>query len=167
MGRNSEVEPVHDHGLDIDEKLKDHILGWKVQTGGIIFIFLIVLSAALGLYGDGILSKRTISSLGNIIAYDYFTRLENRMPLKVMVAPTPPDRAVISFSNHYLEKFRIEAIVPEPSDVNVSEANIHYTFKSKGDFTVVFYLVPQDFGSVEGTLSINDHSLKINHFIFP
>lgn len=167
MERKAEIRTQLKHDLDIDEKIKEHILGWKVQTFGLIFIFFIVISAALGLYGDGIVSKKKITSQANAVGYDRFLRFQSRMPLKIEISPTTPDKTVIGFSNSYLEQFRVESIVPEPAEVAMHGEKILYTFENTGPFTVVFYLVPQHFGGVEGTLNINENIFPINHFIFP
>jgi hypothetical protein len=167
MMKNSDVEPVALRDLDIDEKIGDHILGWKVQALGLIIIFLIVLLAALGLFGNGILSKQELSTPDGIASFDRFSRFESRMPLKIRILSTSSNESQIAFSNHYLEKFRIETIVPEPSRVIQKNGDIHYVFENYSNFTVTFYLVPQDFGTITGTLMINDHRVHMSHFIFP
>ena len=167
MGKNSEIEPIPQHDLDIDEKLRDHIAGWKFQAAGLTFIFIFVISAALGLFGNGVLSKQTVIARGGFVSFDRFTRHDSRMPLKIGVASVNASESQITFSNSYLEKFRIETIVPEPSAVIVKEGEIQYTFNGKGNLTVVFYMVPQDFGSVDGILGVNGEKVKVDHFIFP
>lgn len=167
MNKNSEVEPVNQHDLEIDEKLKSHLLGWKVQTAGLVFIFAVVLSAGMGLYGNGVASRKTVSAGLNTIEYERFGRFENMMPLKVKIAPTENRNSEIALSDLYLRKFRIETIMPQPSEVKIQKEQIQYVFESKGSFTVTMYLIPQEFGQVEGSLFVNNDSIAINQFIFP
>lgn len=167
MKKNSEVEHVQQHDLEIDEKLPDQIRGWKFQTVGLTFIFLIVAAAALGLFGNGLLSDRTVFTKDGIVSYDYFTRHESRTPLKITVKSPAKKGSNISLQWSYLEKFRIESIVPEPAAVTTNKGVVHYTFAGDGVLMVTFYLIPQDFGTVESTLSINGYALQVEHFVFP
>lgn len=167
MDKNSEVEPVNQHDLEIDEKLKSHLLGWKVQTAGLVFIFAIVLSAGMGLYGNGVASKKTVSAGLNTIEYERFGRFENMMPLQVKIVSNENGNSEIAISDRYLRKFRIETIMPEPSEVKIQKEQIHYVFESRGSFTVTMYMIPREFGQVGGSLYIDNDSIVINQFIFP
>src|SRR5688500_2844401 len=70
------IEQVH-HTIEMDESMGLHKTGWAVQRVGWIVLFVIVVLAALGLFGSGVLSQRTKEVSGNMIEYERYGRYEN------------------------------------------------------------------------------------------
>src|SRR5688500_16756978 len=70
------IEQVH-HTIEMDESMGLHKTGWAIQRVGWIVLFVIVVLAALGLFGSGILSQRTKEVSGNMIEYERYGRYEN------------------------------------------------------------------------------------------
>ena len=66
--KDSEVEQVK-ADLDIEEHLSMQEKGWRIQLFGLCGIFGLMLTAAIGLYGDGFVSKKTIDQ--NEIKVEY------------------------------------------------------------------------------------------------
>jgi hypothetical protein len=153
--------------LEIDEQINLHKKGWKAQAVGLAFMYILVLLAAVGLFGDGLLSKNKLTEQNITIESQRFYRYEARMELKIDVPDTDSDRTVISLPSHYLKDFEIESIVPEPESNSISNDKVNYVFKGSGNLNVTFYLVPQKVGKLEGTLGVNEHAFLLNHFIFP
>ena len=58
MSKKGTVEVVKTE-LQIEEDIRLQEKGWRFQRWGWAFIFSMVILAALGLFGDGIISKRT------------------------------------------------------------------------------------------------------------
>jgi hypothetical protein len=155
-----------DHPVELAEHIDLHKQGWKAQTFGFLLIYSFIAAAALGLFGDGLLSNRTVSFSKATLKYDYFQRFENRMKLTIITATETPG-SQIAFSTSYLSKFKIDAIVPEPAESTFKQHKLVYTFKGNGTHHIVFYLVPQQQGRVEGTITINNEEHGIKHLIFP
>lgn len=153
--------------LELDENLDLHETGWKVQRFGWAFIFLFVLLAALGMFGDGIISDTNHSTASHKVNYDRFHRHEARVTLKVDVHNNSNPLLDISLDNRYLKDFEVKSIVPEPATVKIENDRVHFIFEAAGKSDITFYLSPQTTGSLEGTMNINGDEIPIKHFIFP
>jgi hypothetical protein len=152
--------------LQIDEKIRMQENGWKVQAAGLIFILVLVLSAAIGLFGDGVISKKKLAENSIEIEYQKFYRFEARMELKIK-SENATEGLMISFPNSYLEHFEIESILPEPSSNKFESDKVQYRFAGKDHIDVTFYLIPRKVGNIEGSLQVSENQFQINHFIFP
>jgi hypothetical protein len=154
------------HNLPIEEDIPLHKKGWLAQRIGWLLMFLFVVFAAAGLFGDGVLSKQKISSQQSLIEFDKFYRFEARMELKLDFESTG-DHSIISFPAHYLKDMKIESIVPEPQENKTADGFVHYTFNGSNKMNVTFYMIPQTFGFIKGTMFINNNNFKLSHFIYP
>ncbi len=164
---NSSVEQTKTT-LELDEHLYLHEKGWKIQRFGWGFIFLFVALAAFGLFGEGLLSSKTLYAEGAKVDYDYFHRHEGQMKLIVDNEGSNGDSIQsIYFSQAYLFNFKVGAITPEPSETSIENGYVKYSFTGGGPVKTVFYLVPQHVGKVKGEMRINDHQFTISHFIYP
>jgi hypothetical protein len=162
---NQDLEQIK-HSLPIEEDIPLHKKGWLVQRIGWLLMFLFVIFAAAGLFGDGVLSQQQISSQQTSVEFEKFYRFEARMGLKLNFQSVN-EQSVISFPAHYLKDMKIEAIVPEPKENNFSSGFVHYTFNGSDRMNVTFYLIPQTFGFIKGTMFINNKNFKLSHFIYP
>lgn len=153
--------------LEIEEHLELHETGWKTQHVGWVFIFGLMALAGLGLFGQGIASKRTVEQNGVHVEYERFFRHEAPMELRVELRATAGSQPVISFPAPYLAHFRIQSIQPEPRENRVEGDQVHYFFDGTPPLRVVFYLVPQQVGTVEGSVRANNRSIPLTHFIYP
>ena len=160
-----DVERVK-HNLPLEEDIQLHKKGWFAQRIGWLLMFLFVLFAAAGLFGDGALSKKIIYNHQSVVEFDRFYRHDARMELKIDF-PSNGNQSVVSFPTHYLKNMRIESIVPEPKENNTSSGFVHYIFNGSDRMNVSFYMVPQTFGSVKGTMHINNSNINLYHFIYP
>src|SRR5688572_9383319 len=102
----SEIEEV-EIDLDIDEHLAMQKKGWVLQRVGILCIFAFILSAGVGLYGDGLVSNQNKTEAQSSIEYERFFRYEAKMDFKVKA--TNPKNTTISFPASYLNHFEISS----------------------------------------------------------
>jgi len=151
--------------LDLNEHLEMQQSGWRCQRIGLYCILIIVLTAALGLYGNGVISKKIYKEGNAWVEFDQFFRHEAKMQLKV--GTESAKKVIISFPTHYLNHFEIDAIVPEPKESYFENGKINYIFNGHDTITITFYLVPQDAGNIKGSLKVNQNLFTINHLIFP
>ena len=161
---NSNVEKV-EADLDINEHLTMQQKGWKFQAIGIGCIFVFIFSAAIGLYGDGIASKRYLKKNKVSIEYDRYLRFEAKMDFKVTA--TNAQDFTVAFPAKYLSHFEITAIVPEPRESRFADNQVHYVFTGRDGAEITFYLVPQHVGPIQGSLKVNQNEFAIKHFIYP
>lgn len=167
MGRQKHTVEVVKTDLEIHEDLDMQERGWKTQRIGWVVILALVVLAALGLFGDGWASKRTVTQSGTTVEYERFYRQEAIMELKVDLAQAPAGQSVIAFPNRYLEKFNIESIVPEPRENRVEGSQVAYLFEGTPPMKVVFRLTPQQAGSIDGAVRVNNLTIPLTHFIYP
>lgn len=165
MGKHDDIELVKTE-LQIEEELDAHKRGWAVQAVGIVLLYLFILAAAAGVFGDGIASKVKESASGVTVESERFYRFESRMELKVKIAEAPGD-VEIAFPNDYLNKMRVDSILPEPEQTEQEEGRTVYTFSGNGPREITFFLIPQSFASIDGTVNIGEHDFSLNHFIYP
>jgi hypothetical protein len=165
LSKKNKVERVK-HTIELDDKIDFHVKGWKIQRVGWVIIFTLMLAAALGVFGEGIVSKRKVD-LGNAqVRYDRFFRYEAEMMLQFMISKGA-DSSLISFSQDYLKSFRIEQIVPEPKENYIQSGKVYYVFSGSAPMNIAFYVVPEKAGSLQGEVGVNDASFDLSQFIYP
>lgn len=152
--------------LEIDESIEMQKKGWVVQKIGWILMLVFLILAALGLFGNGVLSKKDIHSGDQVFEYPQYSRFESRMELKFDLTSSTGTN-IISLPTHYLEKFRIESILPEPSQNKTQNERVDYFFEGSGPMKIVFYLVPQNIGNLNADVRVNEQQYNFNHFIYP
>jgi hypothetical protein len=152
--------------LQLDERIKMQENGWKAQAAGLVFILGLVLAAAIGLFGNGLVSKKRLAKNAAEIEYQTFYRFEARMELKIKTR-NATDGILISFPNSYLQHFEIESILPEPSSTKFHNDKLLYFFDGEDNINVTYYLIPRKVGSVEGSIQVGENQFPLNHFIFP
>ncbi|HYG17456.1 MAG TPA: hypothetical protein VD816_00945 [Ohtaekwangia sp.] len=152
--------------LQIDEHIAMQENGWKVQAAGLFFIFLLILAAAIGLFGDGIVSSEKQTGDDIEIEHERFYRFEARMPLTIK-AHGQEGLLRVSFPNEYLERFQVESILPEPNSNRFESGKVQYQFSGKDRMNITFYLIPRKPGNIQSTIEVNESRFEISHFIFP
>lgn len=166
MTRSKHKVEVVQTELEIEEELELQEKGWVVQKIGWLLVLVFLILAALGMFGDGVISKSTLQSGNNTIDYERYFRYEAVMELRLDMN-TDGDSAVVSFPNQYVKNFEIESIVPEPEKTIFEGDRVHYIFNGKGHMNAVFYMVPQEVGAVSGQMMVNKTGFQLSHFIFP
>ncbi len=165
MKKNKQLlEEIH-VDLDIQEHLKMQEGARRFQQVGLFCILLFVGSAAFGLYGNGVVSKKHLTKDEINIHFERFFRFQAKMGLQIQATN---DRDIsISFPIQYLNHFEISSIVPEPTETRVEGSQVKYAFKGRDELTATFYLVPQQIGQIKGSVNVNENTFSISHFIFP
>jgi hypothetical protein len=155
------IEPC----LEIDEHLDLLEKGWSIQKWGWLFIISISVAGAIGLFGEGILSDRTVSAGNSKAAYQHFLRHEAETKIFI---ESSNHISSISLPEEYLKNFRIVRFIPEPLNNNTVNNTVKYNFLPAENHIVTVYLVSKGFGSVQGALTINEaENLQLNNFIYP
>jgi hypothetical protein len=158
------VEVIHPD-LEIDEHLPLQESGWVVQRFGWIFIVSVMVAGGLGLFGEGILSKRKVTAGSSKAEYEHYFRYETEMK---MLVQSPKHIGSISLSQEYLKKFRIVRFVPEPVDNNTLNNEVRYNFLPAENHIVSIYMISKDYGSISGTMKVNEtDKINLHHFIYP
>ncbi|HZG01887.1 MAG TPA: hypothetical protein VEY71_12855, partial [Chitinophagales bacterium] len=154
-----------EHGLELEEDLDLHERGWVLQKIGWAFILGVIGTAALGLYGDGVLSTRKPTSGNFTLEYERFNRFEHEMEVLIQSSGEPIN--AITLPQSYLKDMRLVRIVPEPENNVATDRDVTYHFV--GDHNIIsVYVRPESPGTFAGTLRINNGaSFDISQFIYP
>lgn len=161
---DSSIQPI-DHDTPVEEEIALHRKGWTVQRVGWVLMLVFLVAALLGLFGEGILSRKTIRA-GNLeLVYERFCRYEHRLEMKLLSAGEHIN--VVSLPKSYLEKFKIDKIVPAPSSEVANPGYVSYLFNGNKNDTVSFYMAPLQRGSTGGLIKINNQTVPIQQYIYP
>jgi len=117
-------------------------------------------------FGNGVLSKQNVQAGEQHFEYPKYSRFESRMELKFDLT-TNAQQNIISLPGNYIEKFRVESILPEPSQNITKNERVNYVFEGNGPMKVIFYLVPQKIGRLDAEVFVNGQQFNFNHFIYP
>jgi len=165
MQRQQPTAEVIKPDLQIDEQLLLSEKGWVVQRVGWFFVIAVMIAGLLGAFGNGLLSKKNVSS-GNVKAeYERFYRYETEM--KVLVESSD-HIASLSFPQQYLKNFRIIHFVPEPLNNSTANNEVTYNFLPSDNHVVSVYIISETYGPIGGTMKVNGtDNINLNHFIYP
>ncbi|HEV7330568.1 MAG TPA: hypothetical protein VGN63_05960 [Flavisolibacter sp.] len=155
-----------EHQLELNERIDLHKKGWVIQRVGWVFMLLVILAAALGTFGNGILSKATIEKGNAKVEYQRFYRYEAEMPMQIFVRNVHGP-ATISLPESYVKQFKILRIIPEPQEYFIQSGYVSYIFNASSDFLASFYIRPENPGIIEGVIHVNNTPVSLQHLIYP
>jgi hypothetical protein len=141
-----------------------------------VLMFLFLVAGMLGLLGGaGPFASNTIGDAGNHFTVEYPRFLRNRAPIDLAIyihADIVANQSVsIEIDRHFIERYDIHYINPEPSEVHASDQTMIYVFEI-GDLdtrtSITFNMQPERFGYAEGTIRLEGESeVRFWQFIYP
>lgn len=145
--------------IDLDDDMAYQRRAWFAQRVAWTILGLIVVGALLGLFGSGPLGRSTASAGILSIEHDRFARYEDATTLTIRVdgRATAPDGLVrLSVNRAFLERARIESIVPAPERVEARDDGVAFGFRTggAGPVAVDFTLRPGRPGRAEGLVRL-------------
>lgn len=152
--------------LDLEDEIRLHETGWAIQRIGWVIILLLLVAAALGIFGTGMLSQTQVDQTGHTIIFEKFARYEAPMQLTVH-AKSKNNNIEIRLPEIYFESIELDKIVPEPHETDLAQGNVVFTFQSKDRSAIKFYLTPEKTGQVKVHIQVNESDFIITHFIYP
>lgn len=167
MGKSKDSIEIVKTDLEIDEELEAHKRGWSAQKAGLVLIFGLLLLAAAGVFGNGPASKTRITKEQITIESERFYRHGARMELKIHVVDAKADGVTVTFPNEYLQKFRVESILPEPKENKSTDGEVSYTFQGNGKMDITFHLSPGTQGTITGEVFVNEKPFQLKTFVYP
>jgi hypothetical protein len=152
--------------LQIEEDVPYFRRTLSVQYTARIVVFILLISACLGLFGTGLLSGRSIKSGNMELKYQYFMRRENETELALHQNESEAF-TVVRFPACYMKHFVVEKTIPEPHFTGVANGYVEYVFQTAGVSSIRIFISAEDFGFVSGDILVNDRKFHLNHFIYP
>jgi hypothetical protein len=152
--------------LQIDEGIDLHIVSWTIQRVGWVLILVMLTLAMLGLFGNGVLSERSIRAGDMSMRYERFARFQNNTAIEV-TASAPKGGLTISFSRDFASAFKVEEINPEPAGQRIERGLTVYLFRTTGSGRVTFFVSPRRRGRVEYDVRIDGAEFHPETLIYP
>jgi hypothetical protein len=152
--------------LQIEEGIDLHITSWIVQRIGWGLMFGLLLAAALGFFGNGILSETSVSVDGASLSYERFCRYENSTALEIE-APDRSGSLIVRFNPEFSNVFKVEQINPEPSGQKILDGNRVDIFHVHGRGHITYYLSARTQGSTNYEMLVNGTMFRLAQYVYP
>jgi hypothetical protein len=160
--------------LDEPENQPVYHREWIAERIGWLVIAALLIAAALGLLGPGLLSHRLATSSDGRLSVEYYSTVRSEAPatLKIRVQPAGNgDRIRLAISERFLEAITPEAIVPEPEATEVGDDRVVHVFRVADlteDGLITYRFRFDDFGPVSYQLSVPSGSeIELFQFVCP
>lgn len=152
--------------LELEDDIKLHETGWIIQRAGWIIILLLVIASALGLFGNGLLSKAEITDNTNKLSFEKRARYEAPMQMTIH-ATSRNNRIEVRIPQSYFDTVALDKVVPEPQEQTIAKGFAIFTFETEGPSVIKFYLIPEKTGTVKAQIQVNESDFSISQFIYP
>jgi hypothetical protein len=164
-------------GIQIDEKPHFQERMWRIERMGWLAMAAILIAAAVGLFGHGLLSRATVEitdpaqpAEGMIVEYERFGRAHSEAQF-VLSGPagTPNKRFSLWLSNDYLKDAELVRMTPEPTAQELVSNGVRYHFPVQdGPRTVILRFKPERSGRLSGSIRLNDGPpAMFDQWLFP
>ena len=154
--------------LQLDEDIDLHVTGWVIQRIGWGAMFVFLCLAALGLFGDGFLSNKTVAVDGATVSYERFLRRENDAVIEIMAAAANGN-IELTLGPDFNRTYEIESVFPEPAERFIRNNSTVFVFPATGQGQITFFLNirKETVGRVRTSLRVNRSDFTLSHYVFP
>lgn len=160
-------------GLEVDQDLRFQRRDWAFERVGWLLMFLVVIAALLGVFGDGPLSaKEARTSDGSLrVEYGRFERREAPSRISVTVRRGAPADSTVALwvSEDYLRAVRLHEVIPVPRRQIARGDGTVFEVALGGDSgRVSLYFLPERAGARTLRLGVPGREmLALAQFIYP
>lgn len=144
---------------------------WIVQRIGWVLLTLLLLAGALGLFGNGPLSHRTLGNQAATFEYERFIRKDADARWEFQLEDGAAGNQVeIAIDAAFARQFEFRSIQPTPVSTVLDGGRWVYRFDARGPAgtAVVFIVQPESLGSHSGTITVNDAApFTLSQFTYP
>jgi hypothetical protein len=165
--------PTRIDSLEIGENLRFSRWEWRVQLAASLLMLLVVIAAAVGVFGTGPLSDTSAEAGGLRVEYPRFVRYRGPhvITLHVSSQAVPGNLIEVWFERSFLQEMRVEELSPQPKDVKVGPDRVIYSFQAGEQAppaTIVFWLQPERIGPLGGEIGVQGGpQVDVNQFVYP
>ena len=144
-------------GLEIDQNLAFQRREWRVQRLGWGLLGAFVLAAALGLFGNGVLSRAEIHAADAALSIRYERFIRAGAPTRLTVLVRGPGPLELHMSRDYFDRLTIDRITPEPASLDVGSDEVRLTFRAGGTdtSTILIDAEPRRAGRYHGAFRVS------------
>ena len=161
-----------ENSLHVEEDLAYQQREWLVERVGWIVMLLLILVAAAGLFGNGVLSRASVSDGKQVrIEYERFAHYLTPTSFKVHMRTTSKDKDIqLRVNNDFLQGIKIEKVVPEPIRVETGDKwlSYHFPVNTPGEVAIKFDLTPEMVGKLSAVIATGSaEPLSFNQLVYP
>jgi hypothetical protein len=152
---------------EIEKFISQQQKEWLIFRIAWVFMGLVLIAAALGLFGNGPISEQTYVAHKVHITYQKFMRADKESELYIGLQDQDlGQETTIGINNDYLKKVKIYQVVPQPAAVEIRDNTLLYRFRSVTNGFISFYLSPQHTGSQPLVITVGGKKMRFNQFIY-
>lgn len=161
------------HGLDITEDLPFQRISWILERFGWVGMGVIILLAALGLFGDGPLSEAKAVSRNRTLQVQYqrFTRYKSPTTLQIALNTQRGNTVSVWLDARFLENIQIEEMDPPSLRATSDRGRTVYTYDisdTANPLMLRFEYMSGKIGEVNGTVGVtNGDQVQLRQFVYP
>lgn len=148
----------HDPGLQLEDDPAFHERMWRLRRVGRFGMLLFILLGVAGLLGTGPLSRAEVrDAQGLRIAHERFARAEAPQAMRIQIPAPAADSYRIALSRDFLDRVRIDSVVPEPVLAEALADRVVYAFTRRASTdpaVATFHFTPHAVGFVRAGLGV-------------
>jgi len=161
-----------DARLELSDEEPFHQRMWRVRHVGRIVMGLLVIAGLGGLLGVGPLSRVEVRGPDGLrIEHARFARAEAAQTLEVHMPTPTPGGHHLAVSRTFLDRVRIESVVPAPLRTEALADGVAYVFAagpSAASAVATFHFTPRSMGVVQGGIGVPGLApLTIRMLVYP
>lgn len=158
-------------GFQLEEDLRFQRRSWRVERAGTWLLVLVLAAAAAGLLGSGPLSRGVASGGGLHVEFQRFAQYQTPERLVVRVEPAGAAEVRLWVDRAYLERVRVEAMLPPPVRVEGAADRVVFVFAaaSGAPFRVSFDTHPEALGFLHARLGLagEPRTVAFRQLVYP
>jgi protein-L-isoaspartate(D-aspartate) O-methyltransferase len=142
---------------------------WATQRVAWVGFALVLLAAAIGLFGGGPLSRATRGAEGAQIEFDRFTRREKPFDLVVRLAAAGSETITVEIASEILRDVAVEGTTPTTELERSGENGGRFEFAATPGLPAMlkFRLQSSTPGLHAGTIRVDGVPLSFSTFVYP
>lgn len=142
---------------------------WVTERIGWLLLALVMLLALLGLFGSGLLSKRSVSAGSLTIQYERFQRSTRLVQFTFQFAPSPKSERRLRLNTVFQKNYEISSIQPLPARSSADGIDLTFTAPAAGSpADIVIWAHPRAYGTTSIDVRADDEPpLMFSAFIYP
>lgn len=142
---------------------------WAVERTAWVFFTIVLLAAALGLFGGGPLSHATANAGGVQLDYERFARRAHAFDMTLRLDSAQDASVTVELGNEFLTAFDIEEITPRPAREIATPDATRFEFATAPGSPVLFKLrvIPSGFGRRAGTVFAAGADVPYSILVYP
>ena len=157
--------------MDGVEELEEHVSFQRRarRVGRVLTVVgvLLLVAAALGLFGGGPLSDGTARAPGGLaVGYERFARLGASTELDVRLGGARSE-GTVAIAQDFLDAYQVTTVVPDPQEVSAGPRRVVYTFARRAPAEATFTLQPERAGIHRAVIDGPDGHVRFDQLVYP